>query len=189
MAKRIYTTCLRVLETICVVLLAGILLCMVIQISCRLLGVGQSFTEELARILYCLLVFIGSPLALAEGAHIVVDMIAGKSGPLGQRIFDILDGVAVDVFSVFALKGMLTLLGTNTRTTAVSMTWLRMNWVYGIIAVSFVLLFAVSTIQIVLAAMGRSVTVDINADARRKAQEEDNAALSKAINGQLGGAE
>ena len=75
MLKKIAKTYLRIVETICVVLLFMIFSLMVIQVVCRLFTIGQNFTEELARICFCIMVFFGAPLAMAEGADISVDML------------------------------------------------------------------------------------------------------------------
>ena len=47
MLKKIAHWYLKIVETVCVFLLLLILSCMCIQISCRLLTIGQNFTEEL----------------------------------------------------------------------------------------------------------------------------------------------
>ena len=48
MFKKIARGYLKIVESICVCLLFLILLCMCIQIGCRLLTIGQNFTEELS---------------------------------------------------------------------------------------------------------------------------------------------
>lgn len=73
--KQIARWYLKIVEAICVCLLLVILGCMCIQIVCRLFTIGQNFTEELSRLSFSLLIFLGAPLALAEGADISVDMV------------------------------------------------------------------------------------------------------------------
>ena len=68
--KQIARWYLKIVEAICVCLLLVILGCMCIQIVCRLFTIGQNFTEELSRLSFSLLIFLGAPLALAEGADI-----------------------------------------------------------------------------------------------------------------------
>ena len=47
---------LKTVEGICITLLFIIFLLMVIQVVCRLFTIGQNFTEELARICFCLMI-------------------------------------------------------------------------------------------------------------------------------------
>ena len=58
MLKKIAHWYLKIVETVCVFLLLLILSCMCIQISCRLLTIGQNFTEELSRLSFSLLIFL-----------------------------------------------------------------------------------------------------------------------------------
>ena len=52
MFKKIARAYLKIAETICVILLVIIMVCMCIQIACRLLTIGQNFTEELCRLCF-----------------------------------------------------------------------------------------------------------------------------------------
>ncbi len=61
MFKKIAHGYLKIVEGICITLLFIIFLLMVIQVVCRLLTIGQNFTEELARICFCLMIFLGAP--------------------------------------------------------------------------------------------------------------------------------
>ena len=65
MIKNILRGYLKIVEAVCVVLLAIILVCMVIQIGCRLLTIGQNFTEELCRLCFSLMIFIGAAFNVA----------------------------------------------------------------------------------------------------------------------------
>ena len=69
MLKKIAHWYLKIVETVCVFLLLLILSCMCIQISCRLLTIGQNFTEELSRLSFSLLIFLGAPLALSVSSQ------------------------------------------------------------------------------------------------------------------------
>ena len=178
---------LKTVEMICICLLMAILGCMLIQILCRLLVISQSFTEELARICFCILVFVGSPLALAEGLHIVVDMLVRKAGPAMKKAILVLDGAAIDIFSVFCIIGMITMMKSSKLTTAVALTWIKMNWIYALILISFFFLFIVSTVQIVLAIQGKETTVDLNAEEKKAVNEAANKELEESLRKQLGG--
>ena len=172
MFKKIAHAYLKIVETICVLLLGVILVCMVIQIGCRLLTVGQNFTEELCRLCFSLMIFVGAPLCLAEGADIVVDMVVNALPAPVRRITDILSNGFVAFFSILAIRSQWNVIQTNKGVTAVSMTWIKMNWLYNAFLVSFVCLFIVSCCKAVAAALGKPQTIDINADEKAQAVRE-----------------
>lgn len=101
MVKKIARIYLKMTETICVILLFLILCLMMIQISFRVLNIGQSFTEEMARLCFCVMIFLGAPLVLAEGADICVDMVVNALPTLAQRIANIIINGLTALFSCF----------------------------------------------------------------------------------------
>ncbi len=185
--KKLSYLYLKAVELICIALLLVILGCMLIQISCRLLVISQSFTEELSRICFCILVFVGSPLALAEGLHIVVDMLVRKANPFTRKLIYALDGIFIDLFAIFSIIGMLTMMKSSTQTTAVALPWIKMNWVYSLILVSFFFLFIVSSVQIYLALAGKETTIDMNAAEKKAIADEANKELEDSLRAELGG--
>ena len=169
MLKKIAHWYLKIVETVCVFLLLLILACMCIQISCRLLTIGQNFTEELSRLSFSLLIFLGAPLALTEGADIAVDMLPQAA----QRIISILVSILTAAFSVFCIRSLITFTGSNQGVTAVSMTWIKMNWLYYAFMFSFGCMLVVSIIKAGAAMVGKPQTMDINAEAKEKALQEE----------------
>ena len=172
MLKKIARAYLKIVEAICVILLAAILVCMCIQIVCRLLTIGQNFTEEFSRLCFSLMIFIGAPLCLAEGADIVVDMVVNKLPPVARKITDIVGNGLIAVFAVLAFRSELTVIGANKSVTAVSMTWIKMNWLYYAFLVSFALLFIVSVIKIIAVLFNKPQILDINAEEKARALKE-----------------
>lgn len=173
MLKKIAKIYLRIVEVICVALLCVILGCMCIQIFCRLLTIGQSFTEELSKICFCLLVFTGAPLALAEGADIAVDMVFNALPKAAQRILDIVVNLFIAVFAGFCIKSLCVFTAANVGVTAVSMTWIQMNWIYYWMMGSFGCLAVVAIVKAIAAALGKPVTIDINKAAKAKSAAEE----------------
>ena len=172
MFKKIARIYLKIAETICVILLAIIMVCMCIQIGCRLLTIGQNFTEELCRLCFSLMIFIGAPLCLAEGADIVVDMVVNALPPAVKRVTDVISNALIAFFSILAIRSEWNVIQTNSGVTAVSMTWIKMNWLYTAFLISFVFLFIVAVCKAVAAILGREQTIDINAAAKAKAIQE-----------------
>lgn len=173
MLKKIAHWYLKLVEAVCVFMLIVILGCMCIQIGCRLLSVGQSFTEELAKLCFSVMIFIGAPLAMAEGADICVDMLVNAMPAGVRRVVEALGNVLVAVFACVAIKGFTVFIKANKGVTAVSMTWIKMNWLYCAFLVSFGLLALVAVVKAVCAVLGKPQTLDINAEAKKKAAEAE----------------
>ncbi len=173
MGKKIATLYLKIVEFICVLMLCIVLLCMVIQIGCRLFTIGQSFTEELARICFNIMIYAGAPLALAEGADICVDMIVNMLPALAQRIINIFVNILVAIFGVMCVRSLITFTASNVGVTAVSMTWFKMNWVYYTMMVSFVCLSIVAVVKAIDCILNKPETLDINEKEKQQMAEEE----------------
>lgn len=173
MLKKIAYWYLKVVETICVILLCVILGCMCIQIGCRLLTIGQNFTEELARLSFSLLIFLGAPLALAEGADIAVDMVVNLLPEPVKRVLELLVQLLIALFSAFCIRSLITFTGSNAGVTAVSMTWIKMNWLYYLFMFSFGCLFVVALVKGFAAIAGKSGIMDINAAEKEREKQEE----------------
>ena len=163
--KQIARWYLKIVEAICVCLLLVILGCMCIQIACRLFTIGQNFTEELSRLAFSLLIFLGAPLALAEGADISVDMIVNILPKGIRRVVDTLVNLLIAVFACLCMRSLVTFIGSNKGVTAVSMTWIKMNWLY-------YAFFAV--VKAVMSALGKNECFDINAEEKEQARKEES---------------
>ena len=148
MVKKIVTGYLKLVETVCITLLFLIFVLMVVQVACRLLSIGQNFTEEMARIAFCLMVFFGAPLALAEGADICVDMLVNKLPAGVQKVTNILADGLTAVFSVL--------------------------WIYTIMLVSFGFLFLVAVGKAIALILNKKDTIDINAEEKALARKEES---------------
>lgn len=173
MMEKIARGYLKIVETICVFLLFMILVCMCIQIGCRLLTIGQNFTEELSRICFCILIFLGAPLAYAEGADIAVDMVVNALPSMARRVIEALVNILVAVFCVLCMRSLVTFIGSNKGVTAVSMTWIQMTWLYYAFFASFGCMLIVALTKLVAVVRGRSQVLDINADEKEKARQAE----------------
>jgi len=170
--KKVGKMYLKVVETISVFLMAMILLLMVIQIVCRLFTIGQNFTEELARLCFSLMIFIAAPLCLTEGADICVDMVVAKLPLKVRKAVDVFAFSLIAIFSFIALYSEILVMKTNVDVTAVSMTWIQMNWLYAAFTLSFGFLFVTSIWKIIATLKNEPQTYDINADEKAKAIEK-----------------
>ena len=64
-----------------------------------------------------------------------------------QRIISILVSILTAAFSVFCIRSLITFTGSNQGVTAVSMTWIKMNWLYYAFMFSFGCMLVVSIIK------------------------------------------
>lgn len=174
MFKKIARGYLKTVEAICVFLLFCIFLLMVVQVGCRLLNIGQNFTEELARICFCLMIFLGAPLALAEGADICVDMVVNKLPQGLQRGVNTLVNILMGIFAVMGIRSLLVLMDSNVGVSAVSLPWIKMNWIYSAMIVGFVFLFIVAVVKGLALVSGKSDTMDINAEKKALARKQES---------------
>lgn len=175
MYKKIIQWYLKTIETICITLLILVLTCMCIQITCRLFAIGQSFTEELSRLCFSLMIFLGMPLALAEGADIAVDMLVSLLPPKIQRGIDILINFTTAGFGILCIRSLFTFMGSNKDVTAVSLTFIKMNWIYGTFLFSFISLVITSLIKAYAGFSGKKQTLDIHEEEKKqeKLQEQE----------------
>jgi TRAP-type C4-dicarboxylate transport system permease small subunit len=174
MVKKIVTGYLKVVETICVALLFLIFILMVVQVGCRIFAIGQNFTEELARIAFCLMVFLGAPLVLAEGADICVDMLVNKLPAGAQKCTNILADILTAVFAVLCIKSLLVLIDANEGVSAVALPWIKMNWIYTVMLISFGFLALVAIGKAIALLLNKKDTIDINAKEKALAQKEES---------------
>lgn len=172
--KQIARWYLKIVEAICVCLLLVILGCMCIQIVCRLFTIGQNFTEELSRLAFSLLIFLGAPLTLTEGADISVDMVVNILPKGIRRVVDTLVNLLIAVFACLCMRSLVTFIGSNKGVTAVSMTWIKMNWLYYAFFVSFAFLAVVAVVKAVMSALGKNECFDINAEEKEQARKEES---------------
>lgn len=155
---------MKVIESICVILLSIILLSICYQIICRIFHIGQGFTEELSRYAFIIMVFIGSPLVAAEGLHIAVDLLYNALPKSWKRGFDFIDSVLLIVVSVVVLIGTQMLLARNKGIVASSLSWFRMNWAYWVVFFSFVIQIVIALAQIVLTILNKKTTMSLIAE-------------------------
>lgn len=165
---------LRIVEIICVALLILILGCMCVQIVCRIFSIGQNFTEELSRLCFSLMIFVGAPLALAEGEHIAVDMVVKLMPVKVRRGIEALASALTAVFCVLCMKSQLVVIGSNLDVRAVSITWIHMNWLYVTFFLSFAVMLVISAVTMVCAVLGKSTTLDIHKEEKELARKQES---------------
>ncbi|WP_319478621.1 TRAP transporter small permease subunit [Marispirochaeta aestuarii] len=134
------------IEFVCSVLFISICLIVLIQVIGRfVLKIATPWSEELARYLLVILVFLGATVSVKERSHLVaLNIFEGRSEK--TKLFGslVVDGIILLVSVMYARNSirMSRIVGTEM---ASSMLWLKTRYLYIIISIGFLLssLFAV----------------------------------------------
>jgi len=133
----------RVLDAIALACFCGVLLGMAAQVLFRyVLQVPLLWTEDLARVLFVVSMFLGMAIALREREHIVVDFLLVRiPGRLRQAVLLGFDA-AVLLLLLFLLAGAVRMVGSTWSTYLVSLTWVRNGHLYLVEAIAICLMLA-----------------------------------------------
>lgn len=102
--KKIIDTICSALRNISGLLLLAIIICVSIQVICRsILRLPTPWTEEVARYLLIWMTFLGSPVALRKGEHLMVDLLYSKYPARGRQWVHLLSGCSVAAFCSYLL--------------------------------------------------------------------------------------
>lgn len=87
---------------------------------------------------------------------------------------DTLVNLLIAVFACLCMRSLVTFIGSNKGVTAVSMTWIKMNWLYYAFFVSFAFLAVVAVVKAVMSALGKNECFDINAEEKEQVRKEES---------------
>lgn len=123
--KRIVRVVLQSVDTICVVMFIAMVICALLQVLFRyVLRISVPMTEELARLLYTLLVFTALILIEAEDAQLKTTFILEKFPFHIRWILYGLINIACAVFVCCMAYGAILMLKSSARMTYGTMPWL-----------------------------------------------------------------
>lgn len=140
------------------VLFAAMLILVNAQIVCRfVLAVGVPWTEEVSRLVFVWLAYLGAAVGLREGGMIVIDTLPEMLGEHGRRVLAVPAGVISLAVIVFLFAASIPLVLSVWPTTLATVDWISNGWVYLAFTVSFALMIIYSTAPILarLLAPGR----------------------------------
>ncbi|BEQ13188.1 TRAP transporter small permease [Desulfoferula mesophila] len=101
----------QVLDTVCVALLAMVLVVVTFQVLNRfMLGLPIAWTEEAARYLFVWLSLLGAVRGVRDKAHLQVDLIVRMLPARVEKILDLLGGIVVAVLLWEVVESALILL-------------------------------------------------------------------------------
>jgi TRAP-type transport system small permease protein len=129
----------RSLDRAAAFLFAAALVLVNVQIVCRfVLSISVPWTEEVSRLVFIWLAFLGAALGAREGSLIVIDTLPEVVGP---RRWDAVVGPLVRIVSlaviVFLFVGSIPLVQSVWPTTLATLDWISNGWAYLAFTASF----------------------------------------------------
>jgi len=72
-----------------------------VAVVCRyVFNNSLTWSEELTRYMFIWIVFLGAAIGVRQRAHIAIDLFAGRIGPAGERLLDVVERVATIAFAL-----------------------------------------------------------------------------------------
>ncbi len=134
-------------RTLVVVAMTAFVIMLVVTVSQvvfrYVLMISVPWTEELARILFVVSMFLGLAVATLRGEHIVVDFLLKRFRPRAARVAQTVFSVAAIVFLLLLTRGAIVMAEATWETYFVAIGWFRVGYVYlaEVVGVGFAILF------------------------------------------------
>ena len=109
------------------------------------LRIPVPWTEELARILFILSMFLGIAVAIREKEHIVVNFLFKKMGTRTQAIGYIVFDVGILILLCFLARGTLSVVQIMWNSYMIALDWIRTAYLYigEFIAIIFMMFYVI----------------------------------------------
>jgi TRAP-type C4-dicarboxylate transport system permease small subunit len=139
----------RSLDVLAAVLFAVCLVLVNFQIICRfVLSISVPWTEEVSRLVFVWLAFLGAALGTREGALIVIDTLPEIVGPAWQSVMAPLIRLASLAVIIVMFIGSIPLVASVWPTTLATVDWISNGWMYLAFTVSFALMAVYSAVPL-----------------------------------------
>jgi TRAP-type C4-dicarboxylate transport system permease small subunit len=112
------------------------------------LDASLAWYDEFASYLMVWLTFYGAVVVSYRRRHISFETLAESLGPKGRRAVGILTELLVLAFQVVLAYWGWIALDAMSFDTAVSLTWVRMTWVYSVLPISGALMLLISVVHL-----------------------------------------
>lgn len=129
-------------------ILIAVLIC--VQVLTRALGISFSGSEELARYLYIIFVFLAWPSIALRGNDLRISILSDMLPARGRRAAMAVFHVIMAVYACLMLYSIILKINVVGSIVAASNTWFQMKWLYYIVGVGIVLLIAANVIRSIL---------------------------------------
>ena len=126
----------RILEYVAGMLLFFMFLTTFFQVVSRTFQISAVWSEELARLTYVWMVFLGAAVLIKDDGLIRVTVLVDRIGKRPARILRILTDIAILPFLAIITWGAWTNTVLNWKTFAPTVEWLRMGYVYLVIVIA-----------------------------------------------------
>ena len=104
------------------------------------IGVSFPWTEEVARYLLIVVVFLGSAVASRRKEHIVITALVERFSPKTKLILDFISTLLILIFLTIATIGSTRLTFQMMVTSVGSLSWLKLGHVYALITIGLALM-------------------------------------------------
>ena len=126
-------------------LFAATLVLVNVQILCRfVLAIGVPWTEEVSRLIFIWLAYLGAAIGAREGTLIVIDTLPMLLGPRVQRVLDPFVRVLSFAIVAFLFAASIPLVRSVWPTTLATVDWISNGWAYLAFTASFGLMILYS---------------------------------------------
>ena len=126
----------RMIEYLAGILLFFMFLTTFFQVVARTLLISAVWSEELARLTYVWMVFLGAAVLIRDDGLIRVTVLVDRIGKQPARILRILTDIAILPFLAIITWGAWTNTVLNWKTFTPTVDWLRMGYVYLVIVIA-----------------------------------------------------
>lgn len=128
----------RWLDGLAAILFVVVLALVSAQIICRfVLSISVPWTEEVSRLVFVWLAFLGAALGAREGSLIVIDALPQIVGPRWDAVMGTLVRLASLAVIVFLFVGSIPLVRSVWSTTLATVDWISNGWAYLAFTASF----------------------------------------------------
>jgi TRAP-type transport system small permease protein len=139
----------RLTDGSAVALFAATLVLVNVQIVCRfVLSISVPWTEEISRLLFIWLAYLGAAIGLREGTLIVIDTLPLMMGPRGRAVLDPIVRIVSLAVIVFLFGASIPLVRSVWSTTLPTVDWISNGWAYLAFTVSFALMILHSVVPL-----------------------------------------
>ena len=120
-----------------------------VQIVCRfVLAISVPWTEEVSRLLFVWLAYIGAAIGLREGTMIVIDTLPQVLGPRGKAWLQVPVRIVSIGVILFLFVASIPLVRSVWSTTLSTVDWISNGWAYLAFTVGFALMLLHSVVPL-----------------------------------------
>jgi TRAP-type transport system small permease protein len=128
-------------DGLAIALFVAILVLVNFQILCRfVLSISVPWTEEVSRLIFIWLAYLGAAIGVREGTLIVIDTLPLVLGPRARRWLSIAVRAVSLAVIVFLFAASIPLVRSVWPTTLATVDWISNGWAYLAFTVSFALM-------------------------------------------------